>query len=300
VGYTDGTTFKDPTNPVNLPIGASYNLSTHVLTVATRSAVTLDAFDFETSNIEVHLRGSSEGGGGSLTITNSKFKLGDRSALFSLIRSDPDAGTLTVRYNKFDGNGANNTTFNDALIVAGPLVFEYNYVVHIPFDGYNPIGSPLSGTIPLLKSRFNCYYAASYSPAAHFDTHQLWGTTISNVEISFNTMFQPVVADDGTRLGLINSFVRIGDLNGGICNTPEISYNTITGPGQYANVMQLTTHDSGGTINTPSVVSNYIDAGRNVIKNTIFYPSSVSRGGIVNQNYKDNRRLDSGAIIPPA
>jgi hypothetical protein len=300
VGPPAGTTFKDPTDPANLPEGASYNAGTHILSVNSRSTVNLDAFDFCAANIEVYLRGASAGGGGALNVTNSKSCLGNNSSLFALYRSDQDAGTLTVRFSSLDGNGKNNAGYNNAIIFSGPLVFEYNYVFHVPFDGYNPIGTPTSGTITLLTSRFNLFYAVNYAVASHFDTHQLWGTSISNVRIAFNTMFQPAIADDGTILGPANSFTRIGDLNGGVVTTPSISYNTTTGPGQYLNVLQLTTRDARGTINTPSVLNNYLDASPGVIVNAIFYPSSASSGGILYQRYSGNTKMNNCATIPPA
>lgn len=302
VGPNSRTSFADGTNPANLPSGVSISNGQVTVATGTSDIITVDSLDFT---------GLTGGGGGSsivyqvtgtgtAIVTNCKFLVPPYFSTGNqfFIRCS-SASTVVFKYCDVDGNGASvNTSWNTPLFQmtgACNQTIEYNYIHNISYDGIYPSGG-LTDTLTSCVVRYNVFAYVNYASAAHFDSIQFFGQGTGLV-VQFNTMYQPIVDQNGVTLGPVNSFCRIGDLgssSGLTFTNAEIGWNTICGAGKYLSVMQVTDHNTpAGFFVNPSIHDNFIDVN-NV---TNFWCYDVD-SHFTNVNYINNICLNNASQLP--
>jgi hypothetical protein len=184
VGVASGTTLLDPTVAGNLPAGASYNASTHTVTV-TGNNVTLEGLDFSLYNgIQLVIESTN------VTVQNCNFAVGsNQGSLGEVVAVTSAAGNVTFLDNDFNGNDVAVTAQQGALLSIenhGTINFEYNYFQNTGGDVIDFSGGPQVDDV-----QYNVFANVGVN-TAHADTLQWYDSQITSGVVGFNTVYQDV------------------------------------------------------------------------------------------------------------
>jgi hypothetical protein len=248
VGITSGTTLKDPTLTGALPTGASYNASTHTVTV-TANNVTLNGFDFSLhSGIEVDVEAAN------VTVENSKFVVGsNQGSLGRVLYASRGAGNISILDNEFDGAnvpvtvGSGQTIF---LLNTGNVTFKYNYIHNTGGDAIDFGYGPQTDTI-----EYNMFANIGVN-TGHADTLQWYDSQITSGTVGFNTVYQNV-PQPGAGNGALTlvSEGPLASMNNMMVNNDTI-IQTASGTSNFTTGFYA---DMGGTGKNVTIHDLYID-----------------------------------------
>lgn len=302
VGLAAGTVLKDPLVSV-LPTGATADTVNKLIRCNSTNDLTFDGWDFSLNGgYTLYVDGTTD----RTTVTNSKFGIGSTGK--GIITSDAGAGSLTVRYCLLDGGGDDNAPGGGAtyLIRAGSkansvLTVEYCLLKRPHGDCINP------GSGNDVVVRYNLFEDLAYDPTvgagvAHVDMMQIQSVPIGDVDMSFNTFYQPAVYVGGGLPGSVNSFIIFTSLSG-IAGDVNLSNNTLTGSGTDHHTA---TGDNGRALNyafyivatlpaeirNPRANDNYVDPGS---LNGLAFPTPGN--GVSGSSFLRNIKLTDGTAF---
>jgi hypothetical protein len=182
VGVPSVVTLKDPTIAGNLPTGATYNPTTHTVTV-TADNVTLTHLDFS-------LHGGTELviGSNNVTVSGSKFVVGpNQGSLGRIVFLTTSAGNVSFLHNEFDGNNVAVTAQQGQTMMVenhGTFRFLYNYVHNTGGDAIDFSSGPQTDVI-----KYNLFANIGVN-TAHADALQWYNSQINSSVVTFNTVYQ--------------------------------------------------------------------------------------------------------------
>lgn len=317
--YPTGQAF-DPVTSVTLPSGVSRDTTNKLLRVSGPGDIVLSGIDYTAAGVGWYVY-LADGYAGTLTVQNSKFKIGSTNVGFIRFDTSASGATLIAQYNEFDGSSADSDTYgNVGYLVQGAKnsTIQYNHFKSIPEDAIKVFSSVgvTGATI-----RYNVFENASYAPGAHADMVQVLNTGLSfdmaNIAIYGNLTLQRCPNGSGYP-GNLNVTFRAGDLNAktitnidvhhntaiALCNTGHRSLASTVYPG-FNKFTEITATDSpNGFIDDVSVHTNYVWTAAGGLYNggtqQGFYAGPFATGSglnTTNASYGPNYNMRDGSTL---
>ena len=253
-GVPSGTTLKDPTVSGNLPTGATYNASTHTVTV-TGNNVDLGGFNFSLhGGIELVIQSNN------VTVQDSLFEVGvNQGSLGRVVNVTTNAGNVTFLDNEFNGNNVPVTAQAGQMLMVqnhGTFTFDYNYVHDTGGDAIDFSSGPQSDVV-----EYNLFENMGGN-TAHADTLQWYDSQVTSGLIAFDTVYQDMpqpgpgngaltVLSEGPTATMANMVVE----NDTIVQTGSTSPSGAT-TGNFTTGFYA---DAGGTASNVTIHDLYID-----------------------------------------
>ena len=305
--YPNNSNLLDP-SIASLPSGVTF--SSPFVIVASATAVVLDGYDFGLHNgMTIFLRGTANGGGGSLTVSNCNFLIGSNNNSCISTDNAADVGALTIINCELDGGGAIGSTGGPLMTSNSTIItVKYNYWHNAVEDGFDP-GTAIGQhqTIVMMYNLFDTAGFGSGSP--HPDWLQInnanngltngQGIT-DRVTCNFNTSFQSNAAGFN-----MQSVFRLNTQ----VNAAELAYNTCvcgsTGQSNtYFDIVEASGAPPGGddpcTIINPQLHDNYVlqDNFTHPWTNGLYSTFPTPAYGIVNPSESNNIDMFAGTALP--
>ena len=271
VGINAGTALK---NPSTINIAGTTIDSTNKVVYVDGNNITLNGYNFDGWLVDVR------NGANNTTITNNDFTGG-------FLRYEPGSSNGTVEYNLFNQAGTVPDTAPFIAFGGGTFTVEYNELENsYHMAAQFPVQTGAPQTIIFQYNLIN-NAGEGYVAGAHGDWIQIFGDTVNDAQINYNTVIQNGYATQGFST----------ENTGQTYNNISVSNNTIvTANGGTSYIFLFVRSYINGTA---TVANNYIDP-RGVAYDVLLTNSNIAgpyNGNIVTSN--DVNMVTGAYIYPP-
>lgn len=268
VGSPTNMGLTDPTQPGNLPAGASYDASNGLVRV-TGNNVTLNGYNFSSVKNGIYVEGVSN-----TNITNSYFYI-------SGINIASGSTNTMIINNTIDGGAINGSSSGGYLIYnqGQGITVEYNWMYDAPEHFLSNVnGGPVIYSYNLLEN-------GGWFAGLHLNYIEFYGGTYSGPQVEYNTMVQDVTPAGGEGFQMYASSISNGD----------IGHNTMITAPSGSNLAESYIVHAGSNNQYPqpatgTVHDNFIDPSGAY---AAFYP------GTTGFTYPNNIDLVTGGLFAP-